>query len=163
MIYFLIFHVHLNLINEKEIKKFILLIIYYLICATNILYTPILFHLLIVFDCNNKKNNIIKEVDCWKGILFYINFVLSIIFGLMLFFFTYISQSIFFDITKGNKTNYSNSLLKNTSKPDVIFLFIKTLNTIIYLICDNSKPSQWILLLLLFISSFILLYYSFYI
>ena len=161
MIYFLIFHVHLNLINEKEIKKFILLIIYYLICATNILYTPILFHLLIVFDCNNKKNNIIKEVDCWKGILFYINFVLSIIFGLMLFFFTYISQTIFFDITKGNKTNYSNSLLKNTSKPDVIFLFIKTLNTIIYLICDNSKPSQWILLLLLFISSFILLYYNY--
>ena len=51
--------------------------------------------------------------------------------------------------------------LKTLQKPDVIFLIIITLNTIIYIMFDTNKPSKWILLLLLFISSFILLNYNY--
>ena len=153
----LFIYIYLVLNSYQEVHKFILKIIYFILyICTGIFFLPIFFIFFVIFDCSDKKNNFIDDIEC-EGFFFGVNTILTIVFEILFFLISYVTQTVFFDIPGGPST-YINVSVKNTSKPEVYFLFIKMLSIVIFVICNTNNNSQWVLIVLILSTSFINLY-----
>ena len=153
----LFIHIYLTLNSYKEVHKYILKIIYFILhICTGIFFLPIFFIFFVIFDCSDKKNNFIDDIKC-EGFFFVVNSIFTIVFEILFFSISYVTQTVFFDIPGGPST-YINISVKSTSKPEVYFLFIKMLSIVIFVMCNNNNNSQWVLIVLILSTSFINLY-----
>ena len=146
VIFFLMSYILYNYNKRGVIGKLSLKILNLILpILSNIFFLPTVFFFFVMFDCTEGNNNFINGVKCWSGTLFYINIFLCAILESFFLIITTITQIIYYDFYQSTSNN--NNLIKNTSTPDVVFLWIKAINVIIFIICDTSNYHQWILMI----------------
>ena len=146
VIFFLMTYILYNYNKRGVIGKLSLKILNKILpILSNIFFLPTVFFFFVMFDCTEGNNNFINGVKCWSGTLFYVNIFLCAILESFFLIITTITQIIYYDFYQSTSNN--NNLIKNTSTPDVIFLWIKAINVIIFIICDTSNYHQWILMI----------------